>query len=751
MPTTSLEKPHGVDGIDQDVSNASAPRFLSRPWLLGWVLTALGGIYYFFGMKFGLFELPVFILGVFALWLPLGGLFYHLLRDEVADRLDRFTFAALASYSLTTLSYFGAEELHVGVLFYIMQAAFLAWFFQRAFTEKLWRLFPAWWQALRADRLNPTLALIIVGSLITCVKYNTYLQENPDGSALLATYHDNTGHAGYAYELMRHIPPLQNTMRAGQPEHAYHCFPDLTIGLIGRFTLQADLMRASLVYRYTVLEFLTCLSLFCLGRWLSGRAGGGYVAASLMFIFVYPFPEFVSSSLHYFFFTLEPHVSSFLEPIVISSCQAFSSVPMVYAIILGLLAINQRLGRKASTLWLPLLLGLMVAAEMRFRVQVFIPLLPGFLLMMAWFWIRSRKWSFIVAIAACVLVVALLRLEMKLPAYLKSSSEVLISFNGLARDVAWMNRWPFHNEIHGWLTRRLGGGQTFNWTWQVVCMSTFVMLNICGIPMMIAIGIYLFSPKTWNEHLPLTMITFCLFLGSLAGGILLNTTYDRYSLAGETLLGVCVYGFPIYCLIIWRIVNWAWTKWSPDPVIAGRVIVAMLVIGVAEQYGYPVTGLQTLPYTLGAANLSRADRGALAYLHDHTPPDSVVASATVFNLNTAIFSGIGGRACYLEDFNYPALDNLPGVIRTETRTTRLGHIWYSHTEAQMREALDITPINYLVEFPDRPLALHPQNCIRSVWQDADDNGGRVTVWQVLPTSPASASAPDNPVKANGRG
>jgi hypothetical protein len=740
MPTTPLDQPRDNDAIVRSVSKASAPRWSSRPWLLGWTLVAGGGTYYFLEMKFGLVELPVFILGVFALWLPLGGRFYHLLREEFADPFDRFTFAALASYSLTTLFYFGAEELHVGVLFYMTQAGLLAWFFQRAFREQVWRIFPAWWRAFRANRLNPTLALIIVGTLITCIKYNTYLHENPDGSAVITTYHDNTGHAGYAYELMRHIPPSQNIMRAGEPEHAYHCFPDLTIGLIGKFTLQGDLMRANLVYQYTVLEILTCLSLFCLGRWLSGRAGGGYVAASLMFIFVYPFPEFISSDLHYFFFTLEPHGSSFLEPIVISSCQSFSSVPLVYAIMLGLLTINRRLRHDASAVCLSLLLGLMVAAEMRFRVQVFIPLLPGFMLLMAWFWIRSRKWSFVVAIAACLLVAALLRLETQSPAYLKSSSEVLISFNGLVRDLHWMTYWPFHQEILDWLIHRLGDGQRFNWTWQVVCMTAFVTLNICGIPMMIAIAIYLARSKAWTEHLPLTIIAFSLFFGSLAGGILLNTTYDAYSLGGEMLIDICVYGFPIYCLLVWQIMDRARKKWSPDRVIAGWVAVVVLLIGVVAQYGYPSTELQKIPNTVGIITLSRATRGALAYLHDQTPPDSVVASATVFNMNTAVYSGIGGRACYLEDFNYLKLDLLPGVITTKTRFAHLRQIWCSLSESEMRSALDSTPIDYLVELPNRPLASHPPGCLRCVWQGSEDDGSRVTVWQVLRGFTASAQS-----------
>ncbi len=335
------------------------------------------------------------------------------------------------------------------------------------------------------------------------------------------------------------------------------------MGLIGRFTLQGDLMRANLVYRYTVLEIFTCLSLFCLGRWLTGRAGGGYLAASLMFIIVYPFPALIPNKLGYYFFTFEPHVSSFLEPDIITMTQGFCSVSLVYAFALGLLIIGRQIRTGGPAFWLPLLLGLMVAAELRFRIHVFIPLMPGFLLLMVYFWIRSRKWSFALAIAACLLVSMLLRMEMRSAAYLQSSSEVLLTYNRLARSVDWMNLWPFHQELQSWLLARLGDTPAFNWTWQVVCMMAFVCLNICGIPMMIAVFIYLAKSKSWTDHLPLTIMMLSLALGSLAGGILLNTTYDNYSLGGEMLIAVATYGFPVYCLIAWQIVNWLWSKWNP--------------------------------------------------------------------------------------------------------------------------------------------------------------------------------------------
>jgi hypothetical protein len=736
MSTTSLSTETIEQPANTSTSRVDAKKLWKHPWLIGWILVVEGVLYYLFGgMHFGLLEAPLFILGTLVFLLPLGGLIFHLFRAEVADPLDRFVLAALASYSLTTLFYFGLAELHLIVLFYFLQITLIAWFLRRCVQDKSWRVIGRCWEAVRSDRLNPTLALIVVASLISCIKYNTYLHEQPDGSALLATYHDATDHSAHAYELMRHIPPLQSTMRAGQPERAYHCLPQLAIGLIGKYTLQGDLLRANLFYRHTLLEVLTCLSLFCLGRWLSGRPGGGYVAAALMFVIVYPFPAFIPNTLGYYFFTLEPHVSSFLEPIVLTYTQGFDSVPMLYGMALGMLIVGRHVRAGTPAFWLTLIMALMAAAEMRFNVHMYLPLAPGFLFLLAFFCFRSRRWSFLVAIGAFFLVSALLQLEMRSPAYLKSSSQILLTYNGVARGAVWMKFWPFHQELENWLLARLGDNQKFNWTWQIVCMTAFVSLNICGIPMMVAAIIYLRRAKAWTEHLPSTIILLSLSLGSLLGGILLNTTYDSYSLGAEMLNYVCFYGFPIYCLIAWQIVNWVWTKSRLTPLPGSYAVMGVLVVGVLAQYGYPMTGLQEISYSLGGVQLSPATRGALAYLHDQTPPDSVVASNEIFNPRTAIYGGIGGRACYAEYFNYAALDLLPGVITTRERIARINRIWQTKSESEMSAELQRTPINYLVEYSDHPLALHPAACLLQVWRGEDPDGREVSVWEVLHPGP----------------
>src|SRR5438128_700783 len=61
-------------------------------------------VYYCAELHLGALELLRFMAGALALWIPLGGWLYVLLRNEVPDRIIRIAFSAGSSYALTTLS-----------------------------------------------------------------------------------------------------------------------------------------------------------------------------------------------------------------------------------------------------------------------------------------------------------------------------------------------------------------------------------------------------------------------------------------------------------------------------------------------------------------------------------------------------------------------------------------------------------------------------------------------------------------------
>src|ERR1043166_2674578 len=84
--------------------------------------TAFLGAYYCRALNLGPLELLRFVVGALALWLPVGGWLYLLLRNEMPDRIVRIAFSAGGSYALTTLLYFAAATLHCNWFFYSVEA-----------------------------------------------------------------------------------------------------------------------------------------------------------------------------------------------------------------------------------------------------------------------------------------------------------------------------------------------------------------------------------------------------------------------------------------------------------------------------------------------------------------------------------------------------------------------------------------------------------------------------------------------------
>ena len=101
-----------------------------RRWPLGKIGLALIAIalaaYYCAQLNLGALELLRFLVGILALWLPIGAWLYVLLRKEVPDRIIRLAFSASGSYALTTLLYFAAATLNSSWLFYSTEAVAVA-------------------------------------------------------------------------------------------------------------------------------------------------------------------------------------------------------------------------------------------------------------------------------------------------------------------------------------------------------------------------------------------------------------------------------------------------------------------------------------------------------------------------------------------------------------------------------------------------------------------------------------------------
>ena len=283
------------------------------------------------------------------------------------------------------------------------------------------------------------------------------------------------GHAGWAYELDRHTPNLQTPFRAGTPDRAYHHFSNVTTMLLGRFTNQSNLLRVHTVYHYTIIEILICLAFYSLVKTLTRSRWAGYLATSSVYLLIISWPplllQFINpQTIHPFpavYFTLFPHVSSGLDVVALTSSQMYSGLVVMYGALLGVLLISIRAYNNQNLKTLLFITALVVAATMRFRVHVFLAILPCFLLIMVFLFWQKRQAIYLLAGGLSLTVSLFLFLEMRSSIYLPGTTSLYLGYNKLTQITAFpYNAWPFAFEIHQWLQSTIGNPQILNWVWQ---------------------------------------------------------------------------------------------------------------------------------------------------------------------------------------------------------------------------------------------------------------------------------------------
>jgi hypothetical protein len=178
---------------------------------------------------------------------------------------------------MTTLFYFAAATLHCNWFFYSVEAVTAAGLIYYAIKHRL--AFESLLKHFR--RFDWVLAVLIAASMVASIPAQSVWRRDPQtGGMIYDGFSDRLYHVGLAYELSRHIPPRQATIRGGTPEPAYHHFMHLTTMLIGRYSGQPDMLRAHLIYHYAVIQILMCL-LLSIGRTLAGSRVAGYCNTSL--------------------------------------------------------------------------------------------------------------------------------------------------------------------------------------------------------------------------------------------------------------------------------------------------------------------------------------------------------------------------------------------------------------------------------------------------------------------------------------
>lgn len=702
------------------------------------ILTAntAGLLYYLFSMQWTPYEFVRTLVGLAALWLPIGSVVYLLLsRKETISSLNRLVFSLIASYSLTTLFFFGFSVIQLTPLFYLGQilltlgvVVFLVRRTQPFDLKKL--VDPAKLKA-RVAQVDLILAGLIVLSLLAAIRYQEPYKIDPQtGDRTFVLMGDQTYFTSLAYELDRNVPPVQQPVKAGVAERAYHLFPHLTDMLIARYTGQGDFMRSHTAYHYTIIAILLCLATFCIVKTLTRSRWGGYFGVALIYLLVVPFPPLKPNDFGFFFFTIYPQLTTNLEPVIVLSPQFYSGLVVLYGVLLGVLMISSLVHRREKTTWLIIIIGLMVASLMRFRIQMFIPLFPGFLLLvMLGFW-RTRQKVYMLAGLISLIAGVLLYREMQSPVYLENTVQLRIGYNYLTSPTYdWINGWPFSGRIHGWLGSLITDPEILKWVWQALSMPAFVAFNIIGLPLLAATIFFTSLKSSRREWLFYTGLSIWLVVMSTIGAMLISVNYDNYSVGGQMLLVGGWYLFPLMGTALWYVYlflkkryNWSRLFWG---ISASLAILACLA---SQQVMRPT--IFDLIVRNDSLKIEANDWLALNYLHDSTPKEAVIISNKHLDPLYSIYGGLAGRAAYYE-YTINILDDYPsGQTAPENRKDRIGALWSATDSGQFCQLLQPTGATYLVEYANQPLKVSNAPCLKQTWV-SPVTPEKVTIWQII--------------------
>ena len=656
-------------------------------------------------------ELLLALVGVGALLGPFAAALYLLLRRQMPDRMTGWIVSLIASYALVALVYFLTSAIGLPAIFYAMQLA-AAGAAGAAFLKGLKGLQGWHWRDIGAmagrwKSFNWELIALIALGLWTQARYQIPFRADPQtGGVRYVLYGDQTYFTSLSYELGRATPPRQQSVQAGAPERAYHLFPHVMTMLIARYTFQSDMLRAHLAYHYALIEVLLPLALYCIVRLISGSKPAGLLGVALLYILAVPVPPLMQNAIQYFYFTIYPHATSILEPVVFTSPQMYSGLLVLFGVLLALAVVSSRRHDRQDVGWVMVVTGAMVGALMLFRAQIFLPIAPGFCLLMAWFWARKpTRWPAIAG-GVTILIFAALLVQSKSPMYLKENVDLRIGYNGLTslKDPwmsAWMADWPGSSTVYRAMEKVIGDGVTFDWAWQVVCLVAFTVLNIIGPPLLLATIAWLVSREARRRWAIYSATIAWLVVMSLVGAACLAVGYDPYSLGGQMPLHIGWYLLPFMAVGLWWLVRPIWRRF-PElrarretwAAAAFAVVALMALQNVLREPSF-------LEQMLGSGpTFTRAEWAAMRFLHDSTPPDAVIIAQKHIEPAAALFGGIAGRAAYLE-YTESILFRKNRVKVPSQRGRIIRAIWNTPSKETFAELLCPTPATYLVEFEDR--------------------------------------------------
>ena len=712
-------------------------------FLIPVVVALISIAYYLISTQWQVLEILSFIAGIIALWVPLGALFYIKCKKEIEDQVICFTFSFIASYCTTTLIYFLLAVLHIENLFYFIQFGILIWLITKVIHKQLSRKVKFDFIDL-ANKVDWILIALLTITLVVLVPYQIGWKYSPaDNDYILNVFSDQTYFTSQAYELMRHVPPLQESVRAGIPERAYHMFPHLTTMLISKYTHQNDMLRVNLVYHCSIISIGICLSLYSIVKILTKNKIAAHVAMTTMYIAAIEFPPIIQDKTNsglYFYFTLFPHYSSGIGPSLILSPQTHSGILIVYGFILGVLLISLRCYRRLNVENLLIITAIVLGATIRFRALEFLPMLPSFILIALYGWRKTNQKIYLFSILISLFISSLLYFEMKSPVYLQGTTNITIGFNGLTDNLNnLINSWPLSVTCHKIFTHLFGSTDLRNHLWQIFSTVAFVGLNIIGIPVIVCSYIFFSTTKARKEYILFSVFLILLTIFSIVGGIFLKLSYENWSLGGEMILLPGLYLFVLLIPGLFQVylrikATLFWSKTKQLSILL-TFLTIFFIINILQSNSHTLHNLLVLAPDR-VVRIGSNEKSILDYIRINIPLDSVILSNKYYPKYNFVISGISGRTAYLEGAEATTLDSpMFKQYNLGKRVEIINDLWLERNPPKFCELLkEANPTTHLIEYSNQPLLVSNPYCLKLTKEIAFNpmpSNETVKLWEII--------------------
>ncbi|MCX7388979.1 MAG: hypothetical protein NTX48_20155 [Planctomycetales bacterium] len=664
------------------------------------------------------------------LWFPPAFLIYRWIRFTCVDSTEAWTLAAASSFTampavncfFSTIAVWwpSAELLWPAT---IAGCALTAGAIAVRSAWKVWRNFGT---SSCRRQLPWLLIFLIIGSLVVTARYERAWSTEAHGKSLRFVLNgDQTYFTAVAYELQRSNPPAQHPTRAGVPERAYHHFPHLTLAIAGAVSGQSDLLRLSLVVIYPMLVAVHVLLAYCIARILGGANAGAF-AGCLIFIAAVPLEPRISTQ-QFFYFSIFPHATSTIEPTLLTSPQAFYGLVPGMAAILGLLVSLRKTTNMAYSMRISALTIIFTALTIKFRVHCFLVLGPtvfGFLALNAWW---RRHWLLLAPLGLGMMIIGLQLVEMRLPSYLSQSQSVSLGLNHVLETSSFYSEWPGSLIFKDIVLNVFGPSLSGEIVWSFGCLCCFCILNMIGIPMVLAAAATIRTCFMTPDMKHCGFIPLVIFCGTVSSSLLVRSGYDSYSVGGQIPFHLGWYLLPWSAAGLSMALSWVSNQLKINPRWQLSLGIVIACSFVAWQVFRGLGPIERKNFSESLV-LSPDDNAALTFVRTMTPKDAVILTA-LLQPNYALWSGLGGRRTYLDYIPAgKALDPaLPPDGQVDFRVRVIQRLQATTSEDELAAILRETHATHIIEMAAQPLQIHPSAMLKPSW---DSPRGSIRIWEV---------------------